>query len=550
MSLLGRPAPRSPRSLARASAVMTVGTVLSRATGLLRLTAIAAALGVAEGRLADSYNLANMVPNLLYNLLLGGVLTSIFVPVFVELLEKEGRDKAWEVASAIINLSMLVLCTVTVLGILAAPWIAKFYATRLEGEAAAMQQHVITFLLRLFIPQVIFYGLAALSAGLLNAHKRFGAPMYTPIVNNVVVIAIFLAFYSAHGPVGLDATGGQLFAIGAGTTLGVALMVVAQLPFLRGLGRYRFTFSVRHPSIRKVARLSMWVIAYAAATQVGFLVVQWLSNAQQGGYSSYFVAYTFYLLPISLFGLSITTALLPDMSRHAANRNWAAFRDLLSLGIRATVFLTLPASVGYFVLARPLLELLLENGVVTSESTNLVADVLRFFVLGLPQGAIFTFLVRSFYSMQDARSPFFFVSAVVVFNAAINVPLFAWLGVGGLALGQAIAHTAGILLLGRSLAGRAGGIGGTRIMNTMSRTGLAAAGMGVFVWFTSFALDAVIEREGIVQQSVLVGVPIAVGIATYLLLARVFKVEEIAYVRRLFTRGRTPEDPALKAPVS
>ncbi|MGH2729117.1 MAG: lipid II flippase MurJ, partial [Actinomycetota bacterium] len=174
-------------SLARATAVMSVGTVLSRITGLIRLAAIAAALGIVETRLTDTYNLANTAPNIIYELVLGGILTSVFVPVFVELLEKEGRDRAWEVASAIINLSLVILVATTTLVILAAPWIAKVYAIRLEGAGAERQEEVLTFLLRLFIPQIIFYGLAAITAGLLNAHKRFAAPMYTPILNNLAV---------------------------------------------------------------------------------------------------------------------------------------------------------------------------------------------------------------------------------------------------------------------------------------------------------------------------------------------------------------------------
>ncbi|MDQ3982772.1 MAG: murein biosynthesis integral membrane protein MurJ, partial [Actinomycetota bacterium] len=162
------------QSGARATALMTAGTVLSRITGLGRLAAIAAALGVAETRFTDTYNLANTAPNIIYELLLGGILTSVFVPVFVELLEKEGREKAWEVASGIINVAMIVLAAVTIVGIVAAPWIAKLYALRLEGDQVEHQREALTFLLRLFIPQIVFYALTAITAGLLNAHKRFG----------------------------------------------------------------------------------------------------------------------------------------------------------------------------------------------------------------------------------------------------------------------------------------------------------------------------------------------------------------------------------------
>ncbi len=243
-------------SLARATAVMTVGTVLSRVTGLLRIAAIVAALGVAEDRLSDTYNLGNTVPNIVYELILGGILTSVFVPVFVELLEKEGREHAWTIASSIINISLVLLTAMTIIGIFAAPLIARIYTSGVPEAQAVAQRDVLTFLIRLFIPQIIFYGLTALAAGLLNAHKKFGPPMYTPILNNLAVIAIFIAFHQAYPSIGgiEEVSRTQLWIIGGGTTLGVVLMAIAQLPFLRGLGRYRFTLTgIKHPAVKNLA---------------------------------------------------------------------------------------------------------------------------------------------------------------------------------------------------------------------------------------------------------------------------------------------------------
>ncbi|MGH2786470.1 MAG: murein biosynthesis integral membrane protein MurJ [Actinomycetota bacterium] len=524
----------SPKSLVRASAVMSIGTILSRVTGLLRLIAITAALGVAEGRLADSYNLANMVPNLLYYLILGGILAAVFVPVFVELLEKEGRDKAWETASALINVVLIVLTGVTILGILAAPWIAEFYAARLEGQEGQAQQEALTFLMRLLIPQIVFYGLSAMVTGLLNAHKRFGAPMYTPVLGNIAVIIVFIGFHRAYGEVGLDASSGQLSIIGLGTTLGVALMAVAQLPFLRGLGRYRLTISLRDPSIRKVARLSMFVMAYMLVTQLGYLFIQWLANGQQGGYSAYIAAYTFYLLPISLFVLSVTTALLPDMSSHAVHARWDEFRDRFSLGIRATVFLVLPAAAGYLVIGRPMIEVLLENGVMTAQSIDLVWEVLALMALGLPQGAVFTFLIRAFYSMQDTKSPFLIVSVVTALHAAINFPLFEWMGVAGIALGQTLVHSVGIVVGGRALGAKIGGIDAARIRQSALRVLFATVSMAAVVWVIHRGLDEVLSGAGTPGQVLNLASSVTSGVVAYLALAHALHVEELQYIRRLF----------------
>lgn len=524
-------------ALARATAVMSLGTVLSRVTGLARLAAIAAALGVAENRLADAYNLANTAPNIIYELVLGGILTSVFVPVFVELLEKEGREEAWRVASAIINLSLVVLMGVVAIGIVAAPWIARFYTLALEGSEAEAQRAVLTFLLRLFLPQIIFYALAAITAGLLNAHKRFGPPMYTPVLNNLAVIAIFVAFHQAYPSVSLEGIqDNQLWIIGIGTTAGVALMALAQLPFLRGLGRYRPTLDVRHPSVKKLARLSVFVIGYVVANQIGYLIVQLLANNQQGGYSAYISAFTFFMLPHGLFAVSVITALLPGMSEQAVHQRWDDFKERLSVGIRATVLLVLPAAIGYFVLARPVVRLLLERGVFSQDSTDLVTGVLRFFVLGLVPFSLYQLMLRAFYAMQDTRTPFLINCFAVGLNIAINVPLFALIGVEGLAAGHAVAYTFGLALQLHTLHRRIGGLGGPRILRSVARIGGAGIGMGVVVTVLLRVTDGATRDAGGGEQLATLSAAVVVGVVSYLLLARLFRVEELALARGIITR--------------
>ena len=528
-------------SLARATALMSLGTILSRITGLARLAAMAAALGVAESRLPDAYNLANTAPNIIYELVLGGVLTSVFVPVFVELLEKEGREKAWQVASAIINLVLVVLVAITALGMIAAPAIARLYTLALEGEVAELQRDVLTFLLRLFLPQIIFYGIAATTAGLLNAHKRFGAPMYTPILNNLAVIAVFIGFHAAY-PSGADlgsVTNTQLLIVGLGTTAGVALMALGQLPFLRGLGRYRLTLSISHPAIGKLARLSVFVIGYVVVNQIGYLIVQVLANDQQGGYSAYIAAFTFFLLPHGLFAVSVITALLPDMSSRAGKQNWAGFKEQLSVGIRATVLLVLPAAVGYLMLSREIIELLLERGVFSSASTALVAEVLRYFVIGLVPFSLFQLFLRAFYAMQNTRTPFVINCAAVAFNIAVNLVLFPILGVGGLALGLAGAYTFGLLVQVKALRRRIGRLDGTRIVRSIARMAAAAAVMAVAIALL-VRLGTSILGESPGDRLLTLLVTITLGAVTYIGSARLFGVEELSLARGVFTRRVVP----------
>lgn len=524
-------------SLARSTAIMSFGTVLSRVTGVIRLAAMAAALGIAETRLTDAYNLANAVPNVIYELVLGGVITSVFVPLFVELKENETEQRAWEVYSGIINLCLLVLTVIALVGILLAPLIADFYASRLSGGSAADQARVITFLLRLFIPQVVLYGLYFTVSGVINAHKRFGPPMYTQIVNNLVLIAVFVFFAQSYDDVTLaGVTTTQLLIIGLGTTASVAPSGLLLLPYLGKLGRYRLTLSLDHPAVKKLARLSVFVIGFVVANQVGFVVIQWLANAQRGGYSAFISAQTFFLLPIGLFVWSISTALLPAMSEHAVAQRWGEFRERLSTGVRALLFVMLPTTVGLLVLARPIVRLLLEHGVATAASTELVASVLRFFMLGLVQFSIFQLLIRAFYATQDTKSPFLINCVVVIVNIAANILLFGTLEVQGLAAGQAIAYTVGVILEAAVLSGRVGSIDLAGVGRSAVRSAGAAGGMGLAVWLTWKVLDGLVTPAGILAQALVVGAPVAVGVASYLGLAHLLRVEELAYMRPLLTR--------------
>lgn len=520
---------------------MSVGTILSRITGVARLAAIAAALGVAESRLADTYNLANTAPNIIYELVLGGILTSVFVPVFVELNEREGREVAWEVASAILNLTLVILTALCIVGVFAAPLLAHIYSFRLEGAVGSEQQAALTFLLRLFLPQIVFYGLASVTTGLLNAHRKFAVPMYTPVLNNLAVITVFLTFRQVYGSVGLhDATTTQLLFVGLGTTAGVALMAFAQLPFLRRLGRYRWTLSTRHASLRKLLKLAGFVAGYVVVNQVGYLVVQILANAQQGGYTAYVSAFTFFQLPHGLFAVSIITALMPDLSRYATSANWMSFKKTLSLGIRTTLLLVVPSAAGYLLIGDDIVELLLEHGVVTAESTRLVAGVLAVFAFGLVPFSLFQLLLRAFYAVQDTKTPFFINCIAVTVNTALNFPLFSAFGVRGLAAGHAVAYSVGALLLGRTLSSRISGIEGAAVGRSAARIGAATLGMAATVYGAlRFSSDLAGGDIGALGRVVL---GVGAGAVSFLLLARWIRISELDFVWKMVAK-RAPSKP-------
>jgi putative peptidoglycan lipid II flippase len=547
-------------SLARSTALMATGTLLSRITGLLRVTVLVATLGVGESRLADVYNVANTTPNIIYELVLGGILSSIFVPVFVEVRSTRGQRQAWHVARATMTIAIAGLGLLAAVTMVAAPWIIRLYVHSGSPAERAQAIEVGGQLLAMFMPQIVFYGVGAVMTGLLNAHRRFGVPMFAPILNNLVVIAVGLTFHALVGqqvPQLGEVTTGQKLLLGLGTTAGVAAMTLVQWPFLRRLGfRFHFVWNWRDKAIRKMATLSAFTVGYVITNQLGYLLVPILAYGVQGGYTAYSTAFIFFQLPHGVFAVSVMTALLPPLSERAVARDWSAFRAILARGIRLTAAVLLPAALGYLALAGPIVRLLLEHGVVTEESTELLVPVLMVFVLGLVPFSTFQLVLRAFYALQDTRTTFLVNLAAVGVNAVSNLLLFNLLPerwkIPGLALGHALHYTVGSALLLWLLSRRIGGLGGGQIMAAVGR--MLAAGLVMFavVVLVSRAVGAVID-PGLLRDLVTVVAGVAAGAGTYLAAARLLRIEELSLLldivrRRGGSRGLKASPPEDRGP--
>jgi putative peptidoglycan lipid II flippase len=517
---------------------MATGTLLSRITGLLRVTVLVATLGVGESRLADVYNVANTTPNIIYELVLGGILSSIFVPVFVEVRSTRGQRQAWHVARATMTIAIAGLGLLAAVAIVAAPWIIRLYIHSGTPAERAQAIEVGGQLLAMFMPQIVFYGVGAVMTGLLNAHRRFGVPMFAPILNNLVVIAVGLTFHALVGqqvPQVGEVTTGQKLLLGLGTTAGVAAMTLVQWPFLRRLGfRFHFVWNWRDRAIRKMATLSAFTVGYVVTNQLGYLLVPILAYGVQGGYTAYSTAFIFFQLPHGVFAVSVMTALLPPLSEQAVARDWDSFRATLARGIRLTAAVLVPAALGYLALAGPIVRLLLEHGVVTEESTSLLIPVLMVF-------STFQLVLRAFYALQDTRTTFLVNLVAVGTNAVSNLILFNLLPerwkIPGLALGHAIHYIVGSALLLWSLSRRIGGLGGRAILAPVGRmlvAGLIMFGTTVLV---GRAVAAAMD-PGFVRDLVTVVAGVAIGASIYLLAARLLRVEEIGLLLDIVRRRR------------
>jgi putative peptidoglycan lipid II flippase len=551
----GGSGPRPPEpSLARSTALMATGTLLSRITGLLRVTVLVATLGVGESRLADVYNVANTTPNIVYELVLGGILSSIFVPVFVEVRTTRGQRQAWHVARATMTIAIAGLGLLAGITMLAAPWIIRLYVHSGSPAERAQAVELGGQLLAMFMPQIVFYGVGAVMTGLLNAHRRFGVPMFAPILNNLVVIAVGLSFHALVGqqvPQVGEVTTGQKLLLGLGTTAGVAAMTMVQWPFLRRTGfRFHFVWNWRDRAIRKMATLSAYTVGYVVTNQLGYLLVPVLAYGVQGGYTAYTTAFIFFQLPHGVVAVSVMTALLPPLSEYAVARDWAAFRATVARGIRLTAAVLLPAALGYLALAGPIVRLLLEHGVVTEASTSLLVPVLMVFVLGLVPFSTFQLVLRAFYALQDTRTTFRVNLVSVGVNVVVDLLLFNLLPqrwkIPGLAFGHVSSYTVGSALLLYLLSRRIGGLEGSRILGAVGRMLAAGLVMVAAVLLVSRAVGEVVD-PGLGRDLVTVVAGVIVGAGTYLAVARLLRVEELALllkvVRRRGARGTRAEPP-------
>jgi putative peptidoglycan lipid II flippase len=531
----------STRSFVRNTVVMSVGTALSRLTGFLRLSAMAFALGITESRLADAYNIANVTPNILYELALGGILTSVVVPVVVEWMQTRGRDAAWDVVRRLFMLAFVVLSGIALAGIVLAPWIVDLYTTGVPETQQPAVRDLATFFLRWFMPQIVFYGLGAVATGLLNAHRRFAPPMFAPILNNVVAIATFLLFWALRPAPGSHevATDAQRLVLAVGTTLGVAAMTVVLWPFVRGTGfRFRWIAVRGDPAIRTILRLAAWVFVYVVANQLGYLVVMILAGERQGGYTAYAAAFILFQLPHAIFAVSIFTALLPALASRWTAHDLPGFRDLLSQGIRATAVVLIPAALGYLVLARDIVRLLLEHGVAdTPESGDLVAEVLVLFAIGLFAFSAFQLLLRASYSMQDTRTPALVNVAAVTLNVLVNLLFFLVLdlGVPGLALGHAVSYVFASIVLLIVVRARIGGLDGRRIVRSLGRVLIAGVATSVAAWLVARGIEAWLGTVTIGAQALQVITAVTVGLVVFAASAAALRIEEVAMVRRQLT---------------
>jgi putative peptidoglycan lipid II flippase len=531
------PGPAGP-SLMRSSGVMALGTLASRGTGLLRTLVQAYALGALA--LANAYNNANTLPNAVYNLVIGGILTSVIVPLLVNAAKRdEDRGEAYN--QRMFTLVTFALLALTVVATAAAALLVDLY----KGDISGQDLHLMVIFAYFFIPQIFFYGISSLAGAVLNARGSFAAPMWTPVINNVVVIVVLLMFMAmaGFGTTPQNITGTQVTLLGLGTTVGIVAQTIGLIPALRRVGfRWRPRFDFRRAEVAEIGRMAGWMFGYIASTQVAFLVTTSVANTagvaavKAGvGYGAGFTPYTYswqlFQMPYAIVGISVITALLPRMSAHAAERRLSLVRDDFSTGVRLSSVIVVPSALVLAALGPVLAETFLAYGSTSLADARYMGEVFAVFCLGLLPYMFFQLQLRVFYAMHDSRTPALIGFATMALNIAANFIALEILPPGqvvaGLGVGFGLANLLGSILAWRILARRIGGLDGRAVTGSLLRMHAAAIPAALFAIAVSLSVGVVLS-PGHLNAAITVLIAGAGGLLLYSMFAKALKVRELA----------------------
>ena len=525
--------------LARSAGLISIATMASRLLGVVRETVLAATFGA--GAQMDAYNVAFRIPNLLRDLFAEGAMTAAFVPTFTRTLTQNGRDAGWRLGNLVINALLIVTGALALVGaIFARPITAAISPefARVPGKLELTAQ--LTQVMMPFLPMI---AVAVAAMGMLNALHRFFVPSLSPAMFNVATIACAIFLAPQMPRLGLP----PIMAIAVGTLLGGLGQILVQWPVLRGEGfRYGPIVSFKDSELREVLRLMIPGAIGLGAVQINVLVNTYLASSQQEGAVSW-LGYAFRLmyLPIGLFGVSIATAALSDISRSAVTEDLVAIRRTISRGLRMILMLNVPATLGLIALAEPIVSLLYERNRFGPSDTIATAAALVFYAPGLLGYSAVKLASPTFYTLRDSRTPVVVSILSVAVNLSLNLVLVRVLGYAGLALGTTLAaiFNAGLLLW--LLRRRLRGIEGRLLTVAALKITAASILMAIAARASWHALGAALPGDGELLRAVRVFLAIAVAVVVLAGAAKLFRIEEFTEVwRRLSRRIRRGADPS------
>ncbi|MFF3839631.1 murein biosynthesis integral membrane protein MurJ [Streptomyces sp. NPDC001930] len=537
------PAPAPKKSgrasgLLKSSAVMAAGTLVSRLTGFVRSLVITGALGAAL--LGDTFTIAYTLPTMIYILTVGGGLNSVFVPQLIRSM-KNDEDGGEAYANRLLTLVMVALGAIVVLAVFAAPLLIRLMSNTIADDAAA-NSVAVTFA-RYCLPTIFFMGVHVVMGQILNARGKFGAMMWTPVLNNIVMIVTFGLFIWVYGTSAESHMGVQTIPddgirlLGIGTLLGLIVQALAMIPYLRETGfRFRPRFDWKGHGLGKTVKLAKWTVLFVLANQAGVLVVTQLATAageasgkKGAGFLAYSNAQLIWGMPQAIITVSVMAALLPRISRAAHDNDPGAVRDDISQGLRNSAVAIVPVSFAFLALGVPMCTLLYASSGV--EAARGMGFILMAFGLGLIPYSVQYVVLRGFYAYEDTRTPFYNTVIVAAVNAAASVICYVVLpaqwAVVGMAASYGLAYAVGVGIAWRRLRKRLGGdLDGTHVLRTYARLCMASVPAAIVSGAVGFGLLKLLG-EGALGSLVALIVGGAVLLGVFFVAAKRMRIAEL-----------------------
>ena len=540
------------RSILSSSAVMAAGTVVSRLSGLVRNTLLAAALGTALH--ADLFNIANTVPNMLYILLAGGVFNAVLVPQLVRAMRNDA-DGGEAYTNRIVTLAALFLAGVTAVMVLAAPYLMRVFlsADYFEPELAEQRESVVDFA-RFCLPQVFFYGMFVLLGQVLNARRRFGPMMWAPIANNVISVLVLVTYLLVFGPAE-DLFGGysteQELLLGLGSTLGIAVQLLVLVPFLKSAGfTYRPRFDFRGSGLGHTLRLGMWTVLFVIVNQIAYTVVVRLASAGTAagvaagadsgtGYTIYSQSFLLVMVPHSIATVSLATAILPRLSAFAADGDLAGVGRTVASTLRTTLAVIVPFALLLPLIARDVANLVYAWGAARSNFEDYVPSLVLF-GLGLVFFTVHYLMLRGFYSLERTRTVFWVQCVIAVVNITLAVLITSAVPpdetAPGLVVAYAGAYAVGALGSYALLRHILGGLHTPELVRYLLRLLVAAGVATALTWALSYGVDEVWAADDAKTQAIVTLLVLTtVDVVLFLALAKAMRITEVTSVMQVLT---------------
>ncbi|MCC6802968.1 MAG: murein biosynthesis integral membrane protein MurJ [Anaerolineae bacterium] len=533
--------------VARATGVLALGNIASRVLGMAREIAVTGLFGAS--RATDAFYVATLVPRTLYDLLIGGQLNGAIIPVLSEVVTKDGQKALWQLVSVLLSLVTVVLSLLTLVLIALDKPVVMLIGIGYDAPTQALAAD----LLRVTAPALVFMSLFAVLSGTLYALRSFTLPAFAGAVFNGCIVLAMILLAPPLQVITTVTTSGVTWAAARpadgiraaalGWLIGSVVQMASQLPGLRR-ARLHFTLNWRHPALRQIAKLYAPVMfALGIDALVRFFSYNFASQTGESSLSYMNWATTLIQFPQGLVATAISIAILPTLARQSvliAQDGDRPFKDTLGLGLRLAITLIIPAAVGLFVLATPIVRLLFEHGQFTPGDTVMTALVLRLYLIGLPFAAVDLLLVYAFYARQDTLTPALIGLVSLVVYMVVAVVLLPTYGLFALMLADSIKHLIHSSISAYILMRRMRGFDNQHLVITTLKASIAAAAMGAVAWVTLSPLEHAIGETSVVRQAVLVVISGGLSAGVFVALVALLRLEELRWLVRLLRQRLAP----------